>query len=88
METTWSRPIALSRSVWSRAGDRLVDLGALAMSMLSSWWHGWQAARVRAAEFRALRELSPDVLRDIGAPPEWIHEAQRWREQRDNGSDR
>ena len=40
-------------------------------------WQRWQAARLRDAELRALRELSPSVLRDIGAAPESIYEAQR-----------
>jgi len=56
------------------------------MSRLGLWAHGlwqrWQAARLHAAEWRALRELSPSVLRDIGAAPEAICEAQRRSEQR------
>jgi hypothetical protein len=45
-------------------------------------WQRWQAARQRAAEFEALRRLSPGVLHDIGALPEWQSAARYWREQR------
>ena len=45
-------------------------------------WQRWQAARQRAAEFEALRRLSPGVLQDIGALPEWQSAARYWREQR------
>jgi uncharacterized protein YjiS (DUF1127 family) len=82
MDTTWNRPVAVSRG----AGSRLADAAAGATSWLwtavRGLWQRWRAARLRAAEWRALRELSPSVLRDIGAAPESIYEAQRRGEQR------
>ena len=87
METTWSRPIPLRRAAWLRFGDGLFDAAAAVPSALRRAWHRWQAMRQRAAEFRALRELSPHVLRDIGAEPETIQLAQRWSEQHEVARD-
>jgi len=81
METTWSRPIPVSRAAWLRIGDGALDAAQVGQSTLHRLWGRWQASRRRAAEFRALRELSPTVLRDIGAAPEWVNEAQRWCDQ-------
>jgi uncharacterized protein YjiS (DUF1127 family) len=83
MESTWSRPIPLSRATWLRVADILfgvVHSGAAAPRRL---WRRWQASSRRAAELRALRDLSPGVLRDIGASPQWVSEAQRWHDQHD-----
>ena len=71
MDTTLQRPVSVSRPAWMRLQDTVVG-----------GWQRWQAARQRAAEFAALRRLSPGVLRDIGALPEWQSAAQYWREQR------
>jgi hypothetical protein len=71
MDTTLHRPIQVSRPPWLRLQGAV--LGP---------WRRWQAARRRAAEFEALRRLSPGVLRDIGALPEWQNAAKYWREQR------
>jgi len=71
MDTTLRRPIPVSRPALTRLQDVVVK-----------GWQRWQAARQRAAEFDALRRLSPGVLRDIGALPEWQSAAQYWREQR------
>ena len=71
MDTTLHRPIPVSRP----ALTRLLDV------LLSSWQR-WQASRQRYAEFQALRRLSPGVLHDIGALPEWQNAARYWREQR------
>ena len=87
METTWSRPLPVSRALWLRIGDGLLDASSAALLALRQLLQRWRAAQRRAAELRALRELSPSVLRDIGASPEWIQEAQRWREQRDANRD-
>lgn len=81
MASTWSRPIPVSRAVWPRIGDGLLDAVQSGISTLHRLWGRWQAWRRREAEFRALRELSPAVLRDIGATPEWVNEAQRWCDQ-------
>jgi hypothetical protein len=72
MDTTLQRPIQVSRPLWLRLQGAVVD-----------GWRRWQAARRRAAEFQALRRLSPGVLRDIGALPEWQNAARYWREQRE-----
>ena len=77
METTWSRPIPVSRAAWLRVGDGALVAASSTLSTLHRLWGRWQASRRRGAEFRALRELSPTMLRDIGATPEWINEAQR-----------
>jgi len=83
MQSTVSRPSPLSRVAWLRVADD-VQAGVAAVHEA---WQSWQAARRRAAEFETLRRLSPSVLRDIGADPEWITEAQRWREQHDAARD-
>ena len=87
METTWSRPIPLRRAAWLRIGDGLFDAAAAVPVAVRRAWQRWQAMRLRAAEFRALRDLSPHVLRDIGAAPETIHQAQRWSDQHDVARD-
>ena len=71
MDTTLQRPLSVSRPAWTRLQDAVV-----------SAWQRWQAARQRALEFDALRRLSPGVLHDIGALPEWQSAARYWREQR------
>lgn len=71
MDTTLHRPLPVSRAPWVRTRDLVLGL-----------WGRWQASRRRAAEFEALRRLSPGVLQDIGALPEWQNAAQYWREQR------
>jgi hypothetical protein len=71
MDTTLQRSVQVSRPLWLRLSGLLVE-----------GWRRWQAARQRAAEFEALRRLSPGVLHDIGALPEWQAAAQHWREQR------
>lgn len=77
MQSILSRPVPFSRAAWVRAHEGL--LGVLRWA--TSAWQRLQAARRRAAEFETLRRLSPAVLRDIGAAPEWISEAERWRGQ-------
>jgi len=81
METAWSRPIVLRHAPWRRIGDTLLGAAASVPPALRRAWQRWQAMRQRAAEFRALRELSPHVLRDIGVAPEAIQQAQRWSDQ-------
>ena len=71
MDTTLQCPVPVSRPLWLRLQGAVV-----------AGWQRWQAARQRAAEFEALRRLSPGVLRDIGALPEWQAAAKYWREQR------
>jgi hypothetical protein len=71
MDSILQRPVLVSRPALTRVQDAVV-----------SGWKRWQAARQRAAEFEALRRLSPGVLSDIGALPEWQSAAQYWREQR------
>ena len=81
MQSTLSRPLPVSRGAWARMQEAIHDaFGALAATLHAAWQR-WQARRLRIAEFEALRRLSPGVLRDIGASPEWQGEAQRWREQ-------
>ena len=77
METTWSHSTPVSRAAWLRIGDGALEAAQSGVSTLHRLWGRWQASRRRAAEFRALRELSPSVLRDIGVTPEWFNEAQR-----------
>jgi hypothetical protein len=77
METTLNCPVPVSRGLWSRLGDTAVGAASWLGSTVHRQWQRWQAARLREAELRALRELSPSVLRDIGAGPEAIYEAQR-----------
>jgi hypothetical protein len=71
MDTTLQQAVYVSRPLWMRLQDPVVSV-----------WQRWQRARRQAAEFEALRRLSPGVLRDIGALPEWQSAAQYWREQR------
>ena len=71
MDTILQRPVPVSRPLWIRLHDASVNA-----------WRRWQAARQRSAEFEALRRLSPGVLNDIGALPEWQNAARYWREQR------
>jgi hypothetical protein len=71
MDTTLQQAVCVSRPLWMRLQDPVVSV-----------WQRWQRARRQAAEFEALRRLSPGVLRDIGALPEWQSAAQYWREQR------
>jgi len=87
MESAWTRPIALSRAPWLRAADGVEDAArSLGVSLRAAWLR-WQASRRRAAEWRALRQLSPSVLRDIGAGPEWEQAIQDWRERHDAARD-
>ena len=81
METTWNRSVRVSRGLGPRLGAAVVVAASWLGSTARSLWQRWQAARMRDAELRALRELSPSVLRDIGAAPESIYEAQRRSEQ-------
>jgi hypothetical protein len=85
MAPTCSRPIPLSAA--SRLGNDVVDGAHASVASLRDAWQRWQALRRQAAEMRALRQLSPGVLRDSGADPEWVNEAQRWREQHDAARD-
>jgi hypothetical protein len=78
MDTILTRSVMVSRPAWVRAHDLLVDV----LHRCLRGWQRWQAARHRAAEFEALRRLSPGVLQDIGALPEWQNAARYWREQR------
>jgi hypothetical protein len=71
MDTTLQPAVCVSRPPWMRLQGAVVSV-----------WQRWQRARRRAAEFEALRRLSPGVLRDIGALPEWQNAALYWREQR------
>lgn len=71
MESTLRSPISVSRPALVRVQHAVVGV-----------WRRWQAARQEAAEFEALRRLSPGVLQDIGALPEWQSAARYWREQR------
>jgi hypothetical protein len=81
--TTWSRPLPLSRSAWARVADAVADASIAALTALELAVQRWSLARRREREQAALRQLSPSVLRDIGAPPEWINEARDWRAQRE-----
>lgn len=78
MDTILTRPVPVSRPAWVRLQDAFVGVP----QVLQRGWQRWQAARRRAAELDALRRLSPSVLQDIGALPEWRNAAQYWREQR------
>jgi hypothetical protein len=80
MNTTFSQPVAISRAPLARAHDQVLDTVRPVGLALRHAWQRLQAERLRAAEFEALRRLSPSVLRDIGASPEWQGEAQRWRD--------
>jgi hypothetical protein len=71
MDTTLQQPIPVSRPALQRVQDAVVK-----------GWQRWQDSRRQAAEFEAMRRLSPNVLHDIGALPEWQNAAQYWREQR------
>jgi uncharacterized protein YjiS (DUF1127 family) len=75
------RPAPVSRAAWVRIGDGLFDTAQSVGSTLRRLWQSWQASRRHVLEMRALRELSPSVLRDIGAPPESVYEARRWHDQ-------
>ncbi|MBE7419630.1 MAG: hypothetical protein HS128_18145 [Ideonella sp.] len=70
-------PFALpvSRARWARAADALFDAVRATAGLPQRGWQAWVAARRRALEFAALRELSPAQLRDIGACDECIGEA-------------
>jgi hypothetical protein len=81
METAWPRSLPLSRGLLARLADVVADA---AIAALTSWEMAllrWQTHRRLVQQQRALRRLSPAVLRDIGAPPEWINEATRWRDE-------
>ncbi|KAB2875504.1 MAG: hypothetical protein IT503_09050 [Burkholderiaceae bacterium] len=81
METSLCRPVPVSRAVWLRLGDGVFDATAWPRSVLRALWVRWQAERRQAAEFRALRELSASVLRDIGVDPETMHRVRHRRQQ-------
>jgi hypothetical protein len=81
METTWPRSLPVSRNVLVRFADAAADAAIAALTSLELALQRLQTQRRLAQQQRALRRLSPAVLRDIGAPPEWINEAMRWREQ-------
>ena len=83
MATTCSHPLPATRAASPRLGHVALELGPHVVCTLERWHLRWQASRLRAAELRALRDLSPKVLRDIGAAPEWINHAQRWCDQHD-----
>jgi uncharacterized protein YjiS (DUF1127 family) len=73
-DTTAPSVVSVSRAPWVRAADGL----QYTVSGPRRLWRAWQASRRRAMEFRALRELSPNVLRDIGISPEIVGEVQAW----------
>jgi len=65
----------VSRARWTRAADAVFDAVQAAWRLPQRGWQAWGAARRRALEFAALRELSPAQLRDIGVGDEWVGEA-------------
>jgi uncharacterized protein YjiS (DUF1127 family) len=81
MDTTAPCIGSVSRARWTRAAEGFHDALLAAASGPLRLWHAWQASRRRASEFRALRELSASVLRDIGISPEIVGEVQAWSEQ-------
>src|SRR5262245_8500689 len=80
-------PPPVSRAGWLRAVEGTHDVVQAAAAAVRRVWRGWQASRRRALEFRALRQLSPNVLRDIGIAHEVIGEVQTWHEQQSLLSD-
>src|SRR5262245_55775661 len=80
-------PIPLTPASRLRVAEGLRDGAQAGIGALHDAWQRWQGLRRQAAQLRALRQLSPSVLRDIGADPEWVNEAQRWREQHDAARD-
>lgn len=78
MHSILIRPVPVSRPAWQRTQDAVIHV----LHGFQRGWQRWQAARQRSAEFEALRRLSPGVLQDIGALPEWQSAARYWREQR------
>jgi uncharacterized protein YjiS (DUF1127 family) len=81
MDTTASGAVAVSRAPWVRAADGLHDTLQTVAALPLRLWRSWQASRRRALEFKALRQLSPGVLRDIGIAHEVIGQVQAWSEQ-------
>jgi uncharacterized protein YjiS (DUF1127 family) len=84
MQSTWSRPIPLPRPAWLRVADAAVDAMHAAGASLHRLWRRWQGSRQKARELHSLRQLSPRALRDIGADPQWINEAQRLHERNES----
>jgi len=86
METILRHSAAAPRGLGPRAADVVFALPTRLVSAAGRLWGHWRAARQRAAELRALAELSPSVLRDIGVEPGSVHLVHR-AEQRVSGRD-
>ena len=69
-------PIPLNRPATWRALDGLFDTGAFVLALAQAVWSRWRVARRQAAAHAAMRELHPGLLRDIGAPPELMAQAE------------
>jgi uncharacterized protein YjiS (DUF1127 family) len=73
---------------WHRLRRRAAALAWRAGMTLGAWLAQRRAARQRARERHALRQLSPHVLRDIGAPEEVLIAATAWRDAQDANQSR
>jgi len=76
MQTTWNHRVGAVQGLWSHVAAAMFGAPSRVGSMVLRQWGRWRAARLRAAELRMLRELSPSVLRDIGVEPEAVVMAQ------------
>jgi uncharacterized protein YjiS (DUF1127 family) len=65
---------------WERLRRRVVALGWRTAVQLGAWLAQQSAARQRVRTQRALRQLSPRLLRDIGVPEEIGFAAAAWYE--------
>jgi uncharacterized protein YjiS (DUF1127 family) len=75
MPTPLPHLLVVSRPAWVRALDTALDATRRHADSARHGWAQWQAARRRAAVRAALLQLSPHLLRDIGAPDDLLAEA-------------
>jgi len=75
MPTPLPHLLVVSRPAWVRALDLALDSTRRHADSARHRWAQWQAARRRAAVRAALLQLSPHLLRDIGAPDDLLAEA-------------
>lgn len=73
--STWpNRSLRVITPLPPHAFDLISPLAAL-QGLAVGAWRRWRAARHQAAVRAALRQLSPHLLRDIGAPDDVLAEA-------------
>ena len=78
MDSSLPHPIVVSRPAWARAVQPLRQWLQRVAAALDRWRINRRVIRQRERDRQAMRQISPHLLRDIGAPDEMLDEARRW----------